>query len=99
MYFELLLLSCLRGFADDEAQCQVCIKKTSTQQLLDSIQAQHDSRDKHDRFHDLLNRSTEPFTLVAEYLGRGLFNKIVLVDEGEPKDVIILKYHSYFIVQ
>lgn len=30
-----------------------------------------------------MDRSGEPFSFVAEYFGRGLFNKIVVFDENE----------------
>lgn len=56
-------------------------------QLKDAIHAQSESRDQHEDFHNLLDRSTEPFSVVAEYLGRGLFNKIIIVEEEEIDDV------------
>lgn len=49
------------------------------------MQAQLESRKQHDEFHKLLGRSPEPFSLVAEYFGRGLFNRIVIFDENELK--------------
>lgn len=49
--------------------------------LVHALHAQSESRGQHESFHNLLDRSTEPFSVVAEYFGRGLFNKIVLVEE------------------
>lgn len=54
---------------------------------MEKLQAQNDSRDQHGRFHDLLDRSTDPFELVAKYMGYGLFNQIVIVKEDEDEDV------------
>lgn len=56
-------------------------------QLVDALQAQSESRARHETFHNLLNRSAEPFSVVAEYFGHGMFNKIVLVDEPDDQDV------------
>lgn len=52
-------------------------------QLIDALQAQNESRVQHETFHNLLNRATEPFSVVAEYFGHGMFNKIFIVDEPE----------------
>ena len=51
-------------------------------QLLDAIHAQSQSRGHHKEFHNLLDRSVEPFLVVAEHFRCGLFNKIVIVEEG-----------------
>lgn len=56
-------------------------------QLMEKLQAQNDSRDQHEQFHNRLNRSTEPFAVVADYMGNGLFNQIVIVKEDEDEDV------------
>lgn len=55
--------------------------------LKDALHAQSESRGQHDAFHDLLDRSSEPFSVVAEYFGRGLFNKIQIIEESDINDV------------
>lgn len=35
----------------------------------------------------MLDRSSEPFSVVAEYFGRGLFNKIVILKDDESQNV------------
>lgn len=50
-------------------------------QLTDVLQAQSESRAQHEQFHNLLNRSNDPFSVVAEYFAHGMFNKILIVDE------------------
>lgn len=52
-------------------------------QLIDALQAQSESRVGHETFHNLLDRSTEPFSVVAEYFGHGMFNKIFIVEEPD----------------
>lgn len=70
-------------------------------QLIDALRAQSESRDQHEIFHNSLDRSTEPFSVVAEYFGRGLFNKIVIVSEDDmPQEVsvscLLLSYITQF---
>lgn len=92
--FELLTLtrwlfcSCVRGYSENDKDCPVC--HTKNVQLVDALHAQSQSRGQHELFHNLLDRSTEPFSVVAEYFGRGLFNKIVLVEEDN--DEVDLKW-------
>lgn len=75
--------SCLRVYSENDKDCVVCHSKN--QKLSDALQAQSESRARHETFHNELNRSAEPFSVVAEYFTRGMFNKIVLVNE--PDDV------------
>lgn len=72
---------CVRSYSDSDKDCPVC--HTKNVQLLDALRAQHESRGQHESFHNLLDRSVEPFSVVSEYFGRGLFNKIVIFKEGE----------------
>lgn len=44
--------------------------------LLDIIRAQEQSKDLHEQFHQQLERASDGFTVVAEYYGRGVFNKV-----------------------
>lgn len=73
--------SCIRGYSENEKVCPLCHAKNM--QLIDALQAQSESRAQHESFHNLLNRSNEPFSVVAEYFGHGMFNKIVIIDESE----------------
>ncbi|EAT44793.1 AAEL003887-PA [Aedes aegypti] len=70
---------CIRGYSETERDCPVCNKKNM--QLMDTLRAQSESRGQHEAFHNLLDRSSEPFSVVAEYFGRGLFNKLLIVEE------------------
>lgn len=74
-----MFYSCLRGYSDNDKDCPVCHKKNV--QLHDALRAQSESREKHETFHNMLDRSLEPFSVVAEYFGRGLFNKIVILKD------------------
>lgn len=80
----------MRGYSENDKDCPMCHSKNL--QLIDALQAQCESRGQHESFHNLLDRSAEPFSIVAEYFGRGLFNKIVIVDEADEntQEVIII---------
>ncbi|GAB0087828.1 Vacuolar protein sorting-associated protein 11 homolog [Sergentomyia squamirostris] len=71
---------CVKGYSETDRDCPACHNKNM--QILDSLKAQSESRGQHEAFHNLLDRSPEPFSVVAEYFGRGLFNKIVIVEEN-----------------
>lgn len=71
----------MRGYSENDKDCPLCHSKNL--QLIDALQAQCESRGQHEIFHNLLDRSIEPFAVVAEYFGRGMFNQIVIVDEQD----------------
>ncbi|KFB46003.1 AGAP002665-PA-like protein [Anopheles sinensis] len=70
---------CIRSYTDTERDCPVCNK--NNMQLIEALRAQSEARDQHEMFHDILERSPEPFSVVADYFGRGLFNKLLIVEE------------------
>ncbi|XP_050072168.1 vacuolar protein sorting-associated protein 11 homolog [Anopheles maculipalpis] len=78
---------CIRSYTDTERDCPVCNKNNI--QLIEALRAQSEARDQHEMFHDLLDRSPEPFSVVADYFGRGLFNKLLIVEEGDPQMDIV----------
>ncbi|XP_053681436.1 vacuolar protein sorting-associated protein 11 homolog [Anopheles nili] len=78
---------CIKSYTDTERDCPVCNK--SNIQMIEALRAQSEARDQHEMFHDLLERSSESFSVVADYFGRGLFNKLLIVEEGDQQmDVI-----------
>lgn len=72
---------CIRSYSETEKDCMVCRKKNM--QFQDVIHKQNDSRNKKTIFKEQLSVSHDPFSVVAEYYGRGLFNKIVLVSDDD----------------
>lgn len=72
---------CIRGYSETEKDCMVCRKKNN--QLVDIVHSQNESRNNNHLFQDQLSASHEPFSVTAEYFGRGLFNKIVLISEDD----------------
>ncbi|XP_049547404.1 vacuolar protein sorting-associated protein 11 homolog [Anopheles darlingi] len=70
---------CIRGYSETERDCPVCNK--NNMQQIEALRAQSEARDQHEQFHNMLERSSDPFAVVADYFGRGLFNKLVLYEE------------------
>ncbi|CAK9817084.1 Vacuolar protein sorting-associated protein 11 homolog [Anthophora quadrimaculata] len=72
---------CFQSFSENENECPACLP--NNKQLLDIIRAQEQSKDLHETFHRLLDRAEDPFSLVAEYFGRGVFKKLMVITDGD----------------
>jgi acetylornithine/succinyldiaminopimelate/putrescine aminotransferase len=46
---------------------------------------QEQSRDLHETFHSQLERAEDGFSLVADYFGRGVFNKLTVITDSPDK--------------
>ena len=46
---------------------------------MDIIRAQEQSRDLHEQFHHQLDRAQDGFSVIADYYGRGVFNKVLVL--------------------
>ena len=47
--------------------------------MQDIIRAREQSRDVNEQFHHQLERAQDGFSVIAEYFGRGVFNKVSIV--------------------
>ncbi|XP_012258670.2 vacuolar protein sorting-associated protein 11 homolog [Athalia rosae] len=72
---------CFQSFSENENECPACLP--NNKKLLDIIKAQEQSRDVHETFHSLLDRAEDPFSLVADYFGRGVFKKLTVITDTE----------------
>ena len=45
-------------------------------------QNEESKKNLHDAFHKELERKADKFEVIADYLGKGLFNKITLITEN-----------------
>ncbi|XP_011305315.1 vacuolar protein sorting-associated protein 11 homolog [Fopius arisanus] len=72
---------CFQSFSENENECPACLPKNK--QLLDRIRAQEQSQDLHETFHSLLDRAEDPFSLVADYFGRGVFKKLMIITDAD----------------
>ncbi|CAN8016525.1 unnamed protein product [Ixodes persulcatus] len=71
---------CFENYAESDTECPECLAKNS--KTLDILRSQEQTKDLHEQFHHLLERSEDGFSVVAEYLGKGLFNKVTLLTDG-----------------
>ncbi|XP_015430212.1 PREDICTED: vacuolar protein sorting-associated protein 11 homolog [Dufourea novaeangliae] len=72
---------CFESFSENENECPACLP--NNKMLLDIIKAQEQSRDLHETFHSLLDRAEDPFSLVADYFGRGVFKKLMVITDTD----------------
>ncbi|KAK2167121.1 hypothetical protein LSH36_32g21058 [Paralvinella palmiformis] len=70
---------CFESYAEHEAECPVCLPEN--RKILDIIRAQEQSRDLHEQFHHQLERAQDGFSVIADYFGRGVFNKMTLITD------------------
>lgn len=79
---------CIRSYSETEKDCMVCRKRNM--QFQDVMLKQNETRYMRHELKDELMCSHEPFSVVAEYFSKGLFNKIVLVsdDDEQGKETI-----------
>jgi len=73
--------SCFQSFSENENECPACLP--NNKKLLDIIRAQEQSKDLHETFHSLLDRAEDPFSLVADYFGRGVFKKLTVITDTD----------------
>lgn len=71
---------CFESYSETDAECPVCMPEN--RKLLDIIRAQEQSKDLHEQFHHQLERAQDGFSVIADYYGRGVFNKVTLVTDA-----------------
>ncbi|KAK2560039.1 Vacuolar protein sorting-associated protein 11-like protein [Acropora cervicornis] len=70
------------GYAENDNECPICAPEN--RKVLDIIRQQEQSKDLHEVFHGQLERAQDGFSVVAEYYGRGVFNKVTLLTDPSP---------------
>ncbi|CAH3181682.1 unnamed protein product, partial [Porites evermanni] len=70
---------CFEGYAESDNECPICAPEN--RKVLDIIRQQEQAKDIHEQFHHQLERAQDGFSVVAEYYGRGVFNKVTLVTD------------------
>ncbi|CAL8268441.1 unnamed protein product [Merluccius merluccius] len=70
---------CFESYAESEAECPTCTPEN--RKVMDMLRVQDQKRDLHDHFTRQLRSSNDGFSVVADYFGRGVFNKLTLVTD------------------
>ena len=70
---------CFQSYSDNEQECPVC--HSENKKILDILRWQEQGRAQHDQFHQQLEKAEDGFSIVAEYLGRGMFTQPVRLPE------------------
>ncbi|KAG5843853.1 hypothetical protein ANANG_G00155300 [Anguilla anguilla] len=67
------------NYAESDAECPTCTPEN--RKVMDMLRAQDQKRDLHDHFTRQLRCSNDGFSVVADYFGRGVFNKLTLITD------------------
>ncbi|XP_054266657.1 vacuolar protein sorting-associated protein 11 homolog isoform X1 [Macrosteles quadrilineatus] len=70
---------CFQSFSESENECPVCLP--GNKHYMDLMKLQEQGRDLHEAFHSQLDKAEDGFSLVADYFGRGVFNKLTIVND------------------
>ncbi|XP_076042625.1 vacuolar protein sorting 11 isoform X2 [Oratosquilla oratoria] len=65
---------CFESYSENDAECPIC--SPENKKMLEIIKAQETHRGQHDQFHEQLDRSSDSFSVIADYLGRGVFTHL-----------------------
>ncbi|RUS74031.1 hypothetical protein EGW08_018205 [Elysia chlorotica] len=74
---------CFESYSENDMECPVCAPEN--RKIMDIIRAQEQTRDFHEFFHNQLERAPDGFSVVADYFGRGVFNKVTLITDQTGK--------------
>ncbi|KAL7292944.1 hypothetical protein TKK_0013397 [Trichogramma kaykai] len=77
---------CFQSFSENENECPACMP--TNKKWLDIIKAQEQSKDFHETFHCLIDRTEEPFSLIADYFGHNVFKQIMVIAEWQKSQTI-----------
>jgi tetratricopeptide (TPR) repeat protein len=67
---------------DEQERCPSCHKKNT--EILQRKQKMEESSDQHETFFKQLNKNSDGFSVVSEYLGRNMFSALKIEDLHEP---------------
>lgn len=70
---------CFESYSESDSECPTCMPEN--RKVMDMIRAQEQKRDLHDQFQHQLKCSNDGFSVVADYFGRGVFNKLTLITD------------------
>ncbi|KAM3922693.1 vacuolar protein sorting-associated protein 11 homolog [Leptodactylus fuscus] len=71
---------CFESYAESESECPTCMP--NNRQVLDMIRALDEKKDLYDHFQHQLKYAADGFSVIAEYFGRGVFNKLTLITDA-----------------
>jgi len=69
-----------RCLGENEKECPMCAPGNRT--ILEIKRSQEQNANRHDQFSKQLESSEDGFSVVADYFGRNVFSKIVLLDSS-----------------
>ncbi|XP_043936877.1 vacuolar protein sorting-associated protein 11 homolog [Protopterus annectens] len=70
---------CFESYSENDSECPTCMPEN--RKVMDMIRVQEQKRDLHDQFQHQLKCSKDGFSVIADYFGRGVFNKLTLITD------------------
>ncbi|XP_060553204.1 vacuolar protein sorting-associated protein 11 homolog [Ruditapes philippinarum] len=83
---------CFESYAESDTECPVC--SVENRKIMDMIRAQEHGRDLHETFHNQLERAPDGFSVVADYFGRGVFNKVTVITDSPARLASVANKYS-----
>jgi len=72
-------MHCFESYAESENECPACMAEN--RKVLEIIRAQEENKNLNEQFDHQLEVAEDGFSVVSEYFGRGIFNRVTLVAE------------------
>lgn len=79
--------ACFESYAESENECPVCTPEN--RKVMDIIRAQENNTRLHEQFNKQLEKAPDGFAVVADYFGRGVFNKVTLYTDTKTQQPMI----------
>lgn len=70
---------CFESYSETDSECPTCMQEN--RKVLEMIRAQEQRKDLLNQFQRQLQCSNDGFSVIADYFGRGVFNKLTLITD------------------
>lgn len=70
---------CFQSYSENEKECPAC--QPENKKLVELLKAREYSKDLNETFHSELDKRSDGVSLAAEYFGRGVFNKVKVIED------------------
>ncbi|GJQ72175.1 hypothetical protein Trydic_g3267 [Trypoxylus dichotomus] len=70
---------CFQSYSENEKECPAC--QPENKKLVELLKAREYTKDLNETFHSELDKRSDGVSLAAEYFGRGVFNKVKVIED------------------
>ncbi|XP_066929796.1 vacuolar protein sorting-associated protein 11 homolog [Clytia hemisphaerica] len=79
--------ACFESYAESENECPVCTPEN--RKVMDIIRSQENNTQLHEQFNKQIEKAPDGFAVVADYFGRGVFNKVTLYTDSKTQQPML----------